>query len=91
MQRYNLVENQENCKACRRGGGAKNALTVKKILKNENTSISNFNAIRSIRSDVDESFRVGKGKDGRRLNLKQKIMVNAVDYTGLVPIMLVNY
>jgi hypothetical protein len=69
--------------------GTVNALNVKKILKN--TSISNFNAICSIRSDVIESFHVGKGKDGRRLNLKRKTVVNGVDYTRLLHIILVNY
>jgi hypothetical protein len=68
------------------GGGE--CIERKKILKHENTSISNFNAIRS---DVFESFNVGKGKDGRRLNLKRKIMANGMDYTRLVPIILVNY
>jgi hypothetical protein len=84
MQRYNVVENHENCKACGGGVGGENALTIKI------TSISNFDAIRFICSDVVESFHVGKGKDGSQLNLKRRIMVNAVDYTRLVLIMFVN-
>jgi len=73
------------------GGRGGEYIDCKKILKNYNTSISNFNVIRSIHSEVVESFLVGKGKDVRRLNLKRKIVVNAVDFTRLVPIILVNY